>query len=608
MTIDGPAAGPAPCPTCGSVSEVGDRFCDRCGNALTVDNAAPRGPVGDAATRRMCAGAHLDDAFCRAVIAEHLVEPTRQIPASPGVDASAVLRDAVAARRRRQIRDQLLVVLFLVGAVTSPFTALLWAAVAYPASVMVRSRRGTVQRTAAIGCLFVLLVGVLPFLALLFVGAVYLVGEFARSAGGFWARSLPSLSDLAVLGVGGVSTVAGVLLLVVLLADELARERLMRFAFRPGAFRAAAEELPSGLDRSLRLLGVARFRAGLDRVSATERERAPVGDGAAEVIVYRGDHPFVGTGDVDADEVFALPLTPRTPGEAPEPFEIEALHAAVTDAVRELRRAGTLAPSERLTTLTDADVVIVPAERLLTDPVRQPHPPVLAGPDVAPRSTYPVEAARALAVAPQEWARYYRCFRVEAWDRDLAVSAWFSAGRDDRMLYFELVCTVLRPLDQRFDRVDRAPAPPAVVRALARWALLPVSLPVRLRSAVHRFRPVRQQTGTIVPERYGADRGLRELAAGRGDDDYFQRGDIVRYEQILRTTVLHAVIDFLSARGYSVADLSGRAPAAGSPITFVDNRFAGVAVAGGTFHGPTAFGRKIDQRITDTGKNQGETP
>ena len=110
---------------------TGSREPTRCPRAAPVDAPAPSGrrapssptsspssgpgpnplptPGRDDVTRFLCAGAHLDAAFADAAIAEYLVEHTRALPPSLGVNTVAVLREAVAARARRRVRDGLLV-------------------------------------------------------------------------------------------------------------------------------------------------------------------------------------------------------------------------------------------------------------------------------------------------------------------------------------------------------------------------------------------------------------------------------------------------------------------------------------------------------------------
>ena len=65
----------------------------------------PRDEARDDTTRYLCAAAHLDHEFANEAIREFLVEDTRPVPASAGVDAAAVLGEAVAARTRRKLRD-----------------------------------------------------------------------------------------------------------------------------------------------------------------------------------------------------------------------------------------------------------------------------------------------------------------------------------------------------------------------------------------------------------------------------------------------------------------------------------------------------------------------
>lgn len=71
------------------------------------------------ATRYLCASAHLDEPFCRMVLRELVDQPFRAIAPCYGVDVAAVCRHALAARRRRLMRDLVLVVVTL-------FTVLVW--------------------------------------------------------------------------------------------------------------------------------------------------------------------------------------------------------------------------------------------------------------------------------------------------------------------------------------------------------------------------------------------------------------------------------------------------------------------------------------------------
>src|SRR5215207_6700667 len=80
--------------------------------AATTGNDSPK--LRDDTTRFLCGAAHRDEEFADSAIREYLVEATRSIPRSPGVNTGAVLREAVAARTRRKIRDGLLLALAVV--------------------------------------------------------------------------------------------------------------------------------------------------------------------------------------------------------------------------------------------------------------------------------------------------------------------------------------------------------------------------------------------------------------------------------------------------------------------------------------------------------------
>src|SRR5690349_16016068 len=91
--------------------------------------ASPR--LRDDTTRFLCGAAHRDEEFADSAIREYLVESTRSIPRSPGVNAGAVLREAVAARTRRKVRDGAVLALAVVVLFTATGMQLaLWLVVA----------------------------------------------------------------------------------------------------------------------------------------------------------------------------------------------------------------------------------------------------------------------------------------------------------------------------------------------------------------------------------------------------------------------------------------------------------------------------------------------
>jgi hypothetical protein len=65
---------------------------------------------------------------------------------------------------------------------------------------------------------------------------------------------------------------------------------------------------------------------------------------------------------------------------------------------------------------------------------------------VRPNATVPESLVEELADNPVEWIRHFTHFRVESWDRELAVSGFLHLGCDNRMLYVEWNALVLYPI------------------------------------------------------------------------------------------------------------------------------------------------------------------
>lgn len=76
----------------------------------------PISPAQTETTRYLCAATHLDEEFGQQVIRHTLDQSYRTVAPSPGVNVATVARHALAARRRRFVRDLLLLVVLL-GAV-----------------------------------------------------------------------------------------------------------------------------------------------------------------------------------------------------------------------------------------------------------------------------------------------------------------------------------------------------------------------------------------------------------------------------------------------------------------------------------------------------------
>lgn len=170
MTMNATPGSGVACGRCGYSNNPGNRFCERCGDPVELVQSPrlhhqrpgfpkqrPRVADRDATTRYLCAATHLDAEFANGAIAEYLIESTRAVPPSPGVDSVAVLREAVAARRRRKIRDAVLLVLLVCFLVANPPLAFLWLIVAVAVAA---SRAAGRSRAAAVVALLVAAVAV----------------------------------------------------------------------------------------------------------------------------------------------------------------------------------------------------------------------------------------------------------------------------------------------------------------------------------------------------------------------------------------------------------------------------------------------------------------
>jgi hypothetical protein len=346
----------------------------------------------------------------------------------------------------------------------------------------------------------------------------------------------------------------GALLLVVLIIDELTVAKLRTSSFRRDSFDPDARRAPSEWERLARCLGHDSFRTELHRVAHSDESAPPAGQ--ADVIVYRGYHPFIGAGDQVDHHVIALPLEPSQSAADPVPINVNGLHHHVAECLATLRSPSSLGPGRRLEQLRRREQVLLPAERLLVNRFAQMNPPVLPDLSHPPLTHLPLSAARALAEDPLEWARYYSCFRVEAWDRDLTTSCYLHIGTDQHMLYLEWTYCVLFPVDERYRSIDYISDSgwATLSRSLVEWVLLPLSVARRFRSAFRRRTVLLQRPGELVPARYGAAQSLRELAADTDVQTYFQEADVERYVSIIDRVLLRAVGQFLEQRGYSVVE------------------------------------------------------
>lgn len=196
--------------------------------------------------------------------------------------------------------------------------------------------------------------------------------------------------------------------------------------------------------------------------------------------------------------------------------------------------------------------ILASSDELVTNLVTAAGRLILPSRDRPPVPTVDLAAARGLATEPAEWARYYRCYRVETWDRDLTPSTYVHIGTDQKTLYFERVHCVVMPLASRFREIDRPVNDLLPLgQAITSLFLLPATVPGRVRGLVDK-QPISQRPGEIVPDRYGAAHSLRELASDTSRyRNYYQKADVHRYQKIVDRILYRSIESYLETRGFS---------------------------------------------------------
>jgi hypothetical protein len=549
-------------------------------NRTGTGTVATRGTVTtpeDGTTRYLCAAVHRRDAFTDSIIEEFLMERQRAAPPSPGLDSAAVLRDAVAARARRRARDAVLLALLALLAVVAPGGVLLWLVVGLVAG-RARPSGGTVQR--------------------------HVVGVVQPAVAAATAVAVPVVSAVSGLGwLGGppAAVVAALLTLgtlAVLGADEFAVHRLVRERFQAGEFLPDYRHSPVAWERRLRGLGQARYQEELDRVAAAD-EYGPHAAGRADVIVHRSRSPFIGAGLALETQTIALPLEPDpNRPQGPDPISVNELHEHIAQALDSVNVRSSLFAGARTDRMLHREQVLIPTDGLAANLRTALGAAALKDRDHPPARHVALKAARTLAEQPQEWARYYSCFRVESWNRDLATSCYFYAGTDQQMIYLELTHCVLPPIMERFQDIDyvvefgKGP-----VCATAREFLrLPTTVWTRLRTVLRRMQPRTRRTRGFVPEYYGAHRSLREhVAIDARPSLYFLQSDAKKYVKIVDTKLFKAVGDYLQQHGYDVVEFQR------AVRTTINNN--SVNISGGNFMGNTAM--TVGNNATATASGSG---
>ncbi|WP_290061689.1 hypothetical protein [Amycolatopsis solani] len=512
--------------------------------------------MSDDTTRYLCAASYLDPGYSTRAIKEFLVEPTRPVPASPGIDAGRVLTEAVRARARRKNYDVILVLLMAVVVALSWDNLLLYAWIVLSV-LLVAARAGktaySTQRPFNPKTLVVIgLSIVVAWLVLTYSDVLF---EDPRSR--YAVRADDYYDETS--GSGTARLVVGIVLAVVVLV-VVTMERWSLWNLLTTRFRRLAPPAPD--TGSLSGAFTEDFRGQLARYRGEDEFAGAPG---APLVVYRGYNPFVGAGFRRAAWSMAIPLERVEDDEdAPEPrpeLTTVALYEGIRAAIANLRASSALSPDRRLAGLTVTEAVFTPAAELidhLAEPEAAAYLPDIERP---PLTRLPEAHVERLRTEPKEWARYYLCFQVETWDRELVLTTFLHVAVDDTTLYVEWTPFMLPPVKAEYRAVDkmRPDSLRPFGQGLLSWLEMPASLPGRIANLASWIRRPGREPGVLDPDRYGAAQTLRELGSVNRFTDYFQLVDIERYEKIIESRLLPAIGKLLADAGFSTAKFDEQA-------------------------------------------------
>lgn len=248
----------------------------------------------DDATRYLCAASYLDSAYNTRVLREFLVEPTRPIPPSPGVDAGRVLTEAVRARARRKNYDGILVLLTLLIVGIAWDQPLLYGWIVLSLLISMgnlgaASAPSLLQRvkvSTVIGVLLLITIAVvLGFLISDYIDESSRQSSYYYSSSSYDSYAAASSSDDSGTARLIVAIVLALVALAVCMGERWTLWQLLTSRFRRG--------IAPGTHDGGSLTGFLTedFQAQLGRFVAPQE---PAPEDGAPLIVYRSANPFVG--------------------------------------------------------------------------------------------------------------------------------------------------------------------------------------------------------------------------------------------------------------------------------------------------------------------------
>jgi hypothetical protein len=296
---------------------------------------------------------------------------------------------------------------------------------------------------------------------------------------------------------------------------------------------------------------------------AEELDVATAAAKAANVTIYGGYLPFVGSGIEQGGWSFALSVLKgkQVLGNdsrlTPAPFELDGLYEAVQRDVEALQLDG-------------AGIKVAVEDRLYVDGQGLHGDRRFVLPEGGMlRAQVSDEELRAFVRSPELVNRVYRCIRIHGWRSEFVLSVYLNFARTGSGLFTQARYFLLLPLKEDYLSVDHFDPDMSTVQTLteaARGAARPGELGRLLLAPFSLFGAIspeihRRRTRNTTPKRdfnYGATVSIRELAQANGYRKYFQQLDRDMIGKIVERQILDSVVGFLDSHHIDTSELEER--------------------------------------------------
>jgi len=304
---------------------------------------------------------------------------------------------------------------------------------------------------------------------------------------------------------------------------------------------------------------------GRSSYAARQLQRIAAAGSEGNVTLYSRFPPFVGYGVIRSSWSFTVDVTRPRQGDEPRMFSVHEIYDYVQARLGELDFPGMTVSTRVFIDGRD----IAEDRRFLPDPSRPPVTSISA------------ELLRDLMSRPEERARPYLAVGLTSWQGDVVFTQFtrFLLSRSD--LFVEAAHTVMPPLRSEFKEIDdqEREMELGTFFALAGGSL--VSTIPRLLGSISRLahelgtegRRERKRRQVERAGDYGALFSVREMAASRNWDRYFQVLDDARFRKVIEQRIFRSLVEFLEEHDIDASELK-------SKTDVVVN--SGVMVTGGT--------------------------